>query len=1253
MHTFTAPVLQRRFWKALSAALIILLATGLLLAVPASAQTSVAEAELVEESQGGAVPTASPESQRQEASGVRVPSVEEVPALGRTISVRLTEAPLEEALTRIAAKGDVNVSYLQETVAGGEAVTLSLEAISTREALAAALRGTGLQLKRAGGDQLVLVSRPAPRAAQPSPAAAQDLDAAVKGLSLQAASATSAGNPAQQQGTIAGTVTDAGSGNPLPGVNVVVEGTQQGAATAADGTYEITGVEVGTHAVTATFVGYADTTRQGVEVQANQTTTVDFALEREAAALEEMVVVGYGTQQRRDLTGSVEVVNTANLQKIPEPQITDQLQGMASGVNVISSGQPGQNPQIRIRGINTFGDNSPLFVVDGVPTQSISNLNPSNIESLQVLKDASAATIYGARASNGVIIIETKQGEDDLSVQVNSYVGISKQPDESNPWEKLAPQGRADLEWMVFRNAGQEPTHPQYGSGEEPRLPDYILPAGAMEGDPGTDPSNYFVNPFYTDPSQAAQFNQIVRANKQGTDWFDELMRTAPTTDTDVTVSGGGEQGSYLFSLGYLNQQGTMRQTFLERYSLRTNTSYNVTDNITVGENLSYTVEENRLAALLERNTALSMAMRFRPIIPVRDIKGNWAGTRGAGLGNAESPVSLQERTRNDRNVDKRLFGNAFLEVTFLEDFRFRSTFGGSLTSAFEKDFEFPGYENSENSTINSLGESATNNQEWTFSNTLNYNQTFAQDHEVSVLAGVEWQKTNTRFAEASVRGFFSFDPQFTNLGNGSGTRDVDSQTRVTSLSSQFGKVDYNYKGRYFLSGTLRRDGSSKFLNDRFGLFPAASVGWRISEEPFMDGVFPWLANLKFRGGWGVMGNQLNVNPNNAFTLFGQRNFAYDITGSNSETAVGFVKSQIGAPDAQWEKDQNLNIGVDIAVLEGQLEAMVDYYRKDITDLLFNPERLAPAGRANAPFINVASMKNTGIDASIQGEIEAGGVQIQGGLNFTTYNNEITGVSEGFDSFSEETRRFATPIIRNEVGQEMSSYYGYEIVGFWQSEDEIQQANAQAPQGTTTYQTGAAPGRFRYKDVNGDGQITAEDRTFLGSPNPDFTTGINLNFAYSNWDLGLSLYGSQGAELWNHVKWYTDFFSSFNGGKAKVALNDSWTPDNRDATAPIQEPERSFSTNQVPNSYFVEDGSYLRIQNLQLGYTLPDQLVQRLGAESLRVYVQASNLYTFTGYSNPDPEVGGRNSGDVTSFGIDNGAYPTPRKFLGGVNLTF
>ncbi len=1049
-----------------------------------------------------------------------------------------------------------------------------------------------------------------------------------------------------QEHTVSGTVIDSTTGESLPGVNVQIVGTQRGVVTDAEGQFELTAPGPN-ETLRFSFVGYETQT-----VDINERSTIEVNMQPGTLTGDEIVVVGYSEQRRADLTGSVQVVDTENLEELSGGQLSDKLQGNAAGVSVISSGQPGQDPQIRIRGINTFGNNTPLFVVDGVSTQSINNLNPNDIESLQVLKDASAASIYGARASNGVVIIETKQGEGDMSVQLNSSVGISQQPDD-DPWDIASPQQHAELEQLAQCNSGDSPSHPQYtfpnGCDGGVELPNYILPSGADD----VDEDNYFLIPEYTDASQLGNFNQIVRANKDGTNWFDEVMRTGVVTNTDLTVSGGGENGSYLLSGGYRNEEGTLRRTWLERYSLRVNSTYNVTDNIRIGENLSYTAEENFLDDELVEGSALGFAMRAMPIIPVRDIEGNFAGSAGGGLGNAQNPVAMRERTRNDETLDKRLFGNVFTEITFLDDFTFRTLLGGSVESGFTETFTFPQYENSENNTLNQLAETSYNNFDWTWTNTVNYNSTLADNHNVSAVAGVEWKQDISRFEFASVQEFFSFDESFVNLNNGTGTKQTDSGKSIVALASQFGKVDYNYDNRYFLGASVRRDGSSRFLNNKYGVFPSGSLGWRLTEESFMDGVLPWLTDLKVRGSYGILGNQLNVDPNNAFTLFGSEQFAYNISGDNSSVAQGFFASRIGNPGAEWEKQTNMNVGVDLALLDGQLETTVDYYRKDIDDLLFNPELPATAGQAAVPFVNIASMENSGIDASLRTEGEIGDLQISGSVNVTSYNNEITKVSDAANSFSEESRRFnAQNIARNEVGHEMSSYYGFQVVGFFEEDDFDQNGDLRDD---VPDQTDAAPGRFRYKDVDGDGEITPDDRTFLGSPNPNFTSGLNLNLQYNNWRLSMALYGSQGADVWNQTKWWTHFRSGFAGAKSEAALEDSWKPgeDNSDATVPIQETQRTVSTNQVPNSFFVEDADYLRLRNVRLGYSLPSALVQQVGANQVRLYVQGSNLLTFTNYSNPEPEIGGSDAEDVTSFGIDEGAYPTPRQYRVGVNLTF
>lgn len=1049
-----------------------------------------------------------------------------------------------------------------------------------------------------------------------------------------------------QEMNVSGKVTDLDTGDPLPGVNILVQGTTQGTVTDIEGNYNMR-VSSGATLVFS-FIGYL-----AEEVAVEGRNTIDVILSPDIQSLQEVVVVGYGTQKKADLTGAVAVVDIEELNEQPTAQITNQLQGRVSGVTVLGSGQPGESPQVRIRGINTFGNNTPLYVVDGVPTQNINDINPNDIASMQVLKDAASASIYGSRAANGVIIITTKNGDGDVKVNYNAYYGTQRVK-QGNVWNILSPQEMADLKWVATRNTnpGEPIDDPQYGSGTTPILPNYIAPEGAET----VDESLYHVDPNYSDPAALNNFYRIVRANKAGTDWFHEIFKPAPITSHNLSVSGGGDQGSYLFSANYFDQQGTLINTYLKRYTLRANSQYNVSDHIRIGENLAFSSVDNPNIDILTEGSAIGMAFRQQPIIPVYDINGNYAGSFGAGLGNAKNPVAIQQRTRNNGGQGTRLFGNVYAEVDLMENFTIRSNFGGEIFSSNSHSFAFPEYENSENLTVNAYTENADNGFNWTWTNTLTYRKVFNDVHNLTLLAGTEAYENQGRSLSGTTQGYFSFDPNYTNLSTGSGTQINTSSRYGDALFSIFGRVDYSYNEKYLLGATIRRDGSSRFLNEQFGWFPAVSAGWRISEEGFMDG-FTWIDDLKIRGGYGVMGNQLNVDPANAFTTYASNRFSsyYDITGSNQGITEGFQKVRIGNPDAKWEKNINANIGMDASLFSGRLQLTADYYRKDIVDLLYTPELSATAGQAEYPAVNIAQMKNAGIDLSANTFVNiTEDLKLDATLTFTTYNNQIQKIAEGVPYFDQEARRFnGSSIVRNAVGRSVGEFFGYQIEGFWDSEDEIAQANTAAQEAANNdnavYQSDVAVGRFRYADTNGDHQITPEDRVFLGNPNPDFSYGLNLGLTYRSFDFSMFLYGVQGNQIWNNVKWWTDFYSSFAGAKSHTALYDSWTPENHNATAPIQETNGSFSVANVPNSYFVEEGSYLRARNVQLGYTLPSSTLERVGIDRLRVYVQAVNLFTITGYSGIDPEI----TGGTTNFGIDEGAYPNQRQYLVGVNLSF
>lgn len=1058
------------------------------------------------------------------------------------------------------------------------------------------------------------------------------------------------------QTRISGKVTDP-QNEPLEGASIKIKGIASGVSAAADGTFTLQ-AKVG-DVLEISSVGF-----QATEVVVGDQPTINVMLEPNTSSINAVVVTGYTAQRKKDLTGAVAVVNVSQMTKQPADQLAKQLQGQASGVNVLSSGQPGEEPRVTIRGINTFGNNNPLYIVDGIPISSIRDVNPSDIASIQVLKDAGAASIYGSRANNGVLIITTKKGTGKVKVQYSGYYGTQR-PKRGNVWNLLDPQEMAELQWQVYQTQNRdEVIHPLYGRwarGENTRpvLPDYIMPVGAMEGDPGTDPALYNVNPNYGTAAELNTFNRIVRANKQGTDWYHEIFKPALINNQNVSIGGGGSTGNYFLSFNYFDQQGTLINTYLKRYSVRANTQLNVSKRIRVGQNLAIVLANDMLSGTNSEGSAIGQAFRQQPIIPVYDIMGNYAGSFTVGgqlLGNSRNPVAIRQRTRDNRNSENRIFGSVFAEIDILKDLTFRTSFGGELQNRFSRSFSFPEYENAENSSTNSYTEAPSRYYNWTWTNTVTYSKTINEVYALKFLVGTEAYNDVAYNLSASNQSYFVFDPNFTTLSTGQAAPTANSSRAEFSLLSYFARLDYTYKDKYLFGATLRRDGVSKFVENVWGTFPSLSAGWRISEENFMQRI-SWIADLKIRGSWGVMGNQTNAGVVNSYFLFGgtRSNTYYDISGGNAALAPGFAQTTIGNPSAQWESNINSNVGFDASLLQGKIQISLDYYSKRIEDLLFNPALPGTAGASTVPFINIASMKNNGVDVSVTGNFRlAKDVELTTTAIITTYNNKVTKVSNVSDYFGSDAKRFGTDIIRNAIGQPVSSFYGYQIIGFWNDAAEIASADKLAQDATgnagAVYQNDVRPGHFRYADVNKDGRITDADRTFLGSPNPDFTYGLNVGLTHKNFDFSIFLFGSQGNQIWNQTKWWTDFWPTLGpGSKSHTALYESWTPERRDAKVAIQESTASFGTSSVPNSYYVENASFLRAKNAQLGYTFPDGLLNKFNVERLRIYVQAANFFTITKYSGIDPEI----TGSSTSFGIDEGGYAQPRQFLAGVNLQF
>ena len=1035
------------------------------------------------------------------------------------------------------------------------------------------------------------------------------------------------------QKSISGKITGPG-GQPVSGATVAVKGSSVATSTGADGTFMINAPNEGTLVIS--FIGY-----DVREIPVSGRTDWNIDLKERTSSLSEVVVTGYTSQAKKDITGSVAVVNTTDLKSIPAANAEAQLQGRASGVTVITDNRPGQGASVRIRGIGSFtgAANNPLYIIDGVPADGLGGINPNDIESMQVLKDAAAASIYGARASAGVLVITTKKGrQGGAKVSFNMYYGTQ---DPGKGFDLLNSQEMADLTWKAYKNANQTPPATQYGTGANPVLPDYILPAGKKLGE--VDESKYNLNLDDVNGSTL-----IVKANKAGTDWYDVITENAPIQNYNLAVSGGADRSRYMMSVDYFDQKSVMLFSYFKRYTFRVNTEFNIKKNIRIGENIQFLITDDNTTGNNGEGTELGMAYRNQPIIPVFDIAGNFAGSRAPGLGNASNPYATRSRSRDNRGQNSNLFGNLYLEFDFLKHFTARTSIGGTYGNSNYYNFNFITYENSENNTGNSYTEGFNKYNSWIWTNTLAYKNSFGK-HDVTALLGSEAIEENGRQIDGTRATYFLQDPNFRSLNNGgaAGQRANGFPYTPGSLYSIFGQVNYAWDDRFLGSFTIRRDGSSRFgPNYRYGTFPAFSVGWRISRESFMRDI-KWITDLKIRGGWGQMGNQKGVFAANAYDQYvgGPGSSAYDINGTSNGTVAGFQQSFVGNPNGKWETIETSNIGVDATLFNGHTEVIVDWYTRKSKDLLYRLPAVASAGAgaaSNPAFSNVASIKNSGLDLMITQHAMIGGktgVKFDGTLTFTTYSNKITALAPGIDFYETANLRNGN-WVRNATGRPVSSYFGYQVAGLFQSDNDVK---------NSAVQDGAGAGRFKYADIDGNDTINDKDRTFLGSPNPDFSYGIQLGAAYKGFDVSLFFYGVQGRDAMNYVRYWTDFFPSFQGNKSKDLLYNSWSPTNTGARTPIAENVANFSTNSVANSYYLEDASFLRMKNFTIGYTLPTSISGKARIDRLRFYFQATNLFTITKYTGLDPEI----IGSDDSFGIDAGIFPTVKQFLFGINLNF
>jgi TonB-linked SusC/RagA family outer membrane protein len=1032
-----------------------------------------------------------------------------------------------------------------------------------------------------------------------------------------------------QERTITGKVTIENEG-PAPGVNVLIQGTMTGVITDMNGAYSIR--VPGPDAVLVfSFIGYLSE-----EVPVGAQSVIDVVLEQDIVSLQEVVVTGYSTQRKRDITGAVGVVETSKLTAIPTGNVTSQLQGRTSGVTVISSGMPGESAKVRIRGVNSFENNDPLYIVDGVPTQDITSLNPNDIETMSVLKDAGAASVYGARASNGVIVVSTKKGSQGIKVNYDMYAG-TQLPGSGPTDDLLSSTEYAQLQWLVYKNDKLNGT---VDGPDDDLLPDSEL------------------HPLYGSSANAEPTMPTWYAN---TDWFDVITDPAGIQNHDISLSGGNDKARYFAGFGYFDQNGIILNTFQKRYSGRFNSEWTfLNDRVKVGESFSIAYRKfNSVNNLDEGSPIQAASYRMQPIVPAvitetiagtahTFVPGEYGGTGIAPrLGNVTNTLANLERDKDDLDINLRLVGSAYADIKLLEGLNFRSTLGGVYYTNYGTDYTFATYENAENTATASLREFAGVQGDWVWTNALTLNRTFGQ-HTINAILGYEANEIGIgRDVSGTRAGYFSDKLSFRTLSNGQSVVTATSNYYTSrTLLSQFVKADYQFMDKYLVSATVRRDGASVFsTEDKYGYFPSVSLGWRVGEESFMDGL-PWLSELKIRGSYGTMGNQLAVRTTNQFRLFGGAagNSFYDLNGTGNSSVEGFRATSIANLNAKWETNVTTNIGFEGGIFDNKVTVVFDWYTKTSKDLLFAPEIVGTAGASDAPYINVGEIKNSGVDVEVGYKNNFGDLGFSTSLIFTSINNEIVKVDKSTPFFDYGGSRIGN-LTRNMVGQPMSAFFGYEVIGLFQSDDDV----ANSPT-----QDGAQPGFFKYKDIDGSGTIGPEDRTVIGNPNPDFTYGLNINLTYKGFDMTAFLYGTYGNDIYNWNKWWTDFWPSFQGQKSKDLLYNSWTPERTNTDIPKASNTSNFSTNTQSVSYYIEDGSYLRLKNLTIGYTIPESIMSKIKVKSLRFYVQAVNLFTLTKYSGLDPEITSLRTDNILDdrvSGVDYGNYPTVKQFNVGLNL--
>ena len=1012
-----------------------------------------------------------------------------------------------------------------------------------------------------------------------------------------------------QQVNVSGVIKDA-TGETVIGASVMVKGTKTGTVTDFDGRFHVECTPGATLVIS--YIGY-----QTQEVKAADGMNV--VLQEAANDLNEVVVTGYTTQRKADLTGAISVVSVDDIAKQNENNPIKALQGRVPGMNISADGSPSGTATVRIRGIGTLNNNDPLYIVDGIPTKAgMHELNGNDIESIQVLKDAASASIYGSRAANGVIIITTKKGkEGKIKVDFDGSIAVSTY---AHKMKVLNAKEYGQVMWQAYVNDGMDPNTNGLG---------YRYDWGY----------NAQGTPVLNGVSMKKYLDDAGTTPAADTDWFDETTRTGVIQQYNVSVSNGSDKGSSFFSLGYYKNLGIIKTSDFNRFSARMNTEYKLLKNkmLTVGEHFTL----NRTSEVQAPGGFLQNVLQFNPSLPIYTEDGNYAGPVG-GYPDRYNPVAVLERNKDNRYTYWRMFGDAYLNVNPFKDFNIRTTFGLDYSQKQQRFFTYPVTEGNVANNKNGVEAKQEHWTKWMWNAVATYNMELGKNR-IDLMAGMELNRQDDIYFSGYKEGFSILNPDYMWPDAGTTNPQAYGGGSGYSLVSFFGKVNYNYADKYMASFTIRRDGSSRFgKNNRYATFPSVSAGWRINQESFLKKA-SWIDDLKIRASWGQTGNQ-EIDNLARYTLYvsnygvnenGGQSYgtSYDIAGTNggSTLASGFKRNQIGNDNIKWETTTQTDLGFDFAFFRNTLYGNFDWYFKKTKDILVNMPGIAVMGEGSSQWINAGEMENRGFEFNIGYRNQTHfGLKYDVTANISSYRNKITALPTTVAA----NGTFGGNGVKSVIGHPMGAQVGYVADGIFKSQEEID---------SHATQEGAGLGRIRWKDLTGDGKITEADQTWIYNPVPDFTYGFNIYLEYKNFDFTAFFQGVQGVDIISDLKKETDIWAGLNIGflnKGKRLL-DAWSATNPDSNVPALSLSDNNNEKRV-SSYWVENGSYLKLRTIQFGYNFPQTIASKLAMQRLRMYVSAQNLFTIksSSFTGVDPE-------------NPNYGYPIPLNITFGLNVTF